>query len=56
LAKVIKLSQQAEPEFIAKTAIYARERGFMKDMPALLRRRAGGAGCEVAGSGLSARD
>ena len=23
-------------EFLAKTAIYARERGFMKDMPALL--------------------
>jgi 60 kDa SS-A/Ro ribonucleoprotein len=25
-----------EPEFIAKTAVFCRERGFMKDMPALL--------------------
>jgi 60 kDa SS-A/Ro ribonucleoprotein len=36
LAKVIELCQTIEPEFIAKTAIYARQRGFMKDMPALL--------------------
>ena len=27
---------QVEPEFIAKTAIYAREKGRMKDMPAFL--------------------
>lgn len=27
---------QVEPEFIAKTAVYARERAHMKDMPALL--------------------
>jgi 60 kDa SS-A/Ro ribonucleoprotein len=25
-----------EPEFVAKTAVYARTKGFMKDMPALL--------------------
>jgi 60 kDa SS-A/Ro ribonucleoprotein len=36
LAKVIELCKGLDPEFIAKTAIYARERGFMKDMPALL--------------------
>jgi 60 kDa SS-A/Ro ribonucleoprotein len=36
LAEVVKLCQNVAPEFIAKTAVYARERGFMKDMPALL--------------------
>src|SRR6185295_276960 len=36
LDKVIKICAEIEPEFIARTAIYARERGFMKDMPALL--------------------
>jgi len=36
LAKVLSLSSQVEPEFLAKTAVYAREKGFMKDMPALL--------------------
>ncbi len=36
LAKVIELCDKVEPEFIARTAVYARERGFMKDMPALL--------------------
>ncbi len=36
LAKVIELCRSLDAEFIAKTAIYARERGFMKDMPALL--------------------
>jgi 60 kDa SS-A/Ro ribonucleoprotein len=36
LAKVIELCKGIDAEFIAKTAIYARERGFMKDMPALL--------------------
>lgn len=36
LAKVIALASQVEPEFLAKTAVYAREKGFMKDMPALL--------------------
>jgi len=36
LAKVLELCAQVEPEFVAKTAVYARERGFMKDMPALL--------------------
>jgi len=36
LEKVIELCRGVEPEFIARTAVYARERGFMKDMPALL--------------------
>lgn len=36
LAKVLELCEKVEPEFIAKTAIFCRERGFMKDMPALL--------------------
>lgn len=36
LEQVLKLCENIEPEFIAKTAIYAREKGYMKDMPALL--------------------
>jgi 60 kDa SS-A/Ro ribonucleoprotein len=36
LEQVLKLCQELPAEFIAKTAVYARERGFMKDMPALL--------------------
>lgn len=36
LAKVIELSQQVDAVFIAQLALYARERGHMKDMPALL--------------------
>jgi 60 kDa SS-A/Ro ribonucleoprotein len=36
LQKVIELCRDIEPEFIARTAVYARERGFMKDIPALL--------------------
>ena len=36
LARVLELCKSLDAEFIAKTAIYARERGFMKDMPALL--------------------
>ena len=36
LDKVLSLASQVEPQFLAKTAVYARERGFMKDMPALL--------------------
>src|ERR1051325_5755175 len=31
LAKVLELCELVEPEFVAKTAVYARERGFMKD-------------------------
>ena len=36
LARVLELCAQVEPEFIAKTAVFCRERGRMKDMPALL--------------------
>lgn len=36
LKDVLDLAAKVSPEFVAKTAIYARERGFMKDMPALL--------------------
>ena len=36
LANVLELCNEIEPEFIAKTALFCRERGHMKDMPALL--------------------
>ena len=36
LTKVLELCNGVEPEFIARAALYARERGFMKDLPALL--------------------
>ncbi len=36
LTQVRELCEQVSPEFMAKTAIYCRERAFMKDMPALL--------------------
>ena len=36
LATVLELCAEIDAEFIAKTAVFCRERGFMKDMPALL--------------------
>jgi 60 kDa SS-A/Ro ribonucleoprotein len=36
LDAVLTLAQKVEPEFVAKTALYARRKGAMKDMPALL--------------------
>ncbi|MCY7377274.1 MAG: TROVE domain-containing protein [Pyrinomonadaceae bacterium] len=36
LEKVLELTKNLDAEFVAKVAIYAREKGFMKDMPALL--------------------
>jgi 60 kDa SS-A/Ro ribonucleoprotein len=36
LGSVLDLSTRVAPEFVAKTAVYCRERGYMKDMPALL--------------------
>ncbi len=36
LENVIELCVDIDAEFIAKTAVFCRERGFMKDMPALL--------------------
>ena len=36
LNAVLELCTTVEPEFVARTAIYARKHSFMKDMPALL--------------------
>ncbi len=36
LTDVLMLCASVEPEFIARTALYARQRGYMKDLPALL--------------------
>ncbi len=36
LDTVLRLAAQVEPEFVARTAIYCRAHGHMKDMPALL--------------------
>ena len=36
LATVLKLTERVEPEFIARTALFARQQGYMKDLPALL--------------------
>src|SRR5215813_6056640 len=36
MAKVLELCADLDAEFIAKTAVFCRERGFMKDIPALL--------------------
>jgi 60 kDa SS-A/Ro ribonucleoprotein len=36
LDAVSALALQVEPTFVAKTALYARQAGYMKDMPALL--------------------
>ncbi len=36
LDTVLRLCTAVEPAFIAKAAVYARQRGYMKDMPALL--------------------
>lgn len=36
LQRVLELASAAGPEFVAKMAVYSREQGHMKDMPALL--------------------
>lgn len=36
LDQVLKLCEKVPPEFIARVALFARNRGYMKDMPALL--------------------
>ncbi len=36
LEKTLQLCSAVSPDFVAKTALYTRERGFMKDMPAFL--------------------
>jgi 60 kDa SS-A/Ro ribonucleoprotein len=36
LAKTLELAAKVSPRFLAQVAVYAREKGLMKDMPALL--------------------
>lgn len=36
LEKVLSLAREVDAEFLARTAVYSRENGFMKDVPALL--------------------
>ncbi len=36
LVRVLNMADKVTPEFIARTALYARHEGYMKDMPALL--------------------
>ncbi|WP_193213265.1 vWA domain-containing protein [Luteolibacter marinus] len=36
LDRVLDLAQRVDPRFVAQTALYARRKGYMKDMPALL--------------------
>ncbi|OKH86947.1 TROVE domain-containing protein [Thalassospira sp. TSL5-1] len=36
LDKVLELAERVDPYFLAQTAIYARKKGHMKDMPAVL--------------------
>ncbi|TAG06977.1 MAG: TROVE domain-containing protein [Verrucomicrobia bacterium] len=36
LDRVLEIAQQVDTDFLAQTALYARTKGFMKDMPALL--------------------
>jgi len=36
LEKTLELARQVDVDFLARTALYARRKGFMKDMPALL--------------------
>ena len=36
LETILALCDKVEPEFIARTALYARKHGYMKDLPALL--------------------
>src|SRR3984957_726718 len=36
LQKVLALAKEVDAPFVAKTAVYAHEKGFMKDMPAVL--------------------
>lgn len=36
LDTLLKMAAECDAEFVAKTAVFARQRGYMKDMPALL--------------------
>jgi 60 kDa SS-A/Ro ribonucleoprotein len=36
LQKVLALAKEVDAKFVAKTAVYSRQKGFMKDVPAVL--------------------
>jgi len=36
LTKTLQLANKVDPKFVAKLAVYARQKGLMKDMPAVL--------------------
>ena len=36
LKKTLELANKVDPKFVAKLAVYARQEGLMKDMPAVL--------------------
>jgi 60 kDa SS-A/Ro ribonucleoprotein len=36
LKTVLELTNKVDPKFVAKLAVYARQKGLMKDMPAVL--------------------
>src|SRR5579885_1378836 len=36
LKRTLELANKADPQFVAKLAVYARQKGLMKDMPAVL--------------------
>ena len=48
LDQVLALTKELEPAFVAKTAIYGRQSGYMKDMPALLAASLALSGCLAA--------
>lgn len=54
--KVLELAMEADPVVVAKTAIYARESGHMKDMPAFLVAVLSVEGQAAVRAGLSASD
>ncbi|PWF55640.1 vWA domain-containing protein [Massilia glaciei] len=47
LATVLQLCKEVDAYFVAQTAVYCRERGYMKDMPALLAAVLAGQGAPV---------
>ncbi|MES3020765.1 MAG: RNA-binding protein [Pseudomonadota bacterium] len=47
LATVLQLCKEVDGYFVAQTAVYCRERGYMKDMPALLAAVLAGQGSPV---------
>lgn len=49
LKKVLELANKVEPTFVAKLAVYARQKGLMKDMPAVLAAVVAGKDSELLG-------